>query len=167
VVPYNPINAGNDITIREGDTRILEATQGQRFVWRNDVSIQSDVRNARIQVSPVKTTVYIVDGLTVNGCPDTDSVTVVVRPPIEPPNVFSPNGDGVNDVWDLGPIGEYPDAEIRIYNRWGKELFYSIGYDDPWNGSFNGETLAPGVYYYVIDLNDGYEAVTGTITILY
>ena|GEM_PF-3260664 len=167
VVPYEPIDAGNDISIREGTSRILEATNGQNFVWRNDVSIQSDVRNARIQVTPRKTTTYIVNGLTINGCPDVDSVTVVVRPPVEPPNVFSPNGDGVNDVWELGPISEYPDALVKIYNRWGKELFYSIGYDEPWNGKFNGEVLAPGVYYYVIDLKDGYEAVTGTITILY
>ena len=167
VVPYDPIDAGNDISIREGDTRILEATNGQSFVWRNDVSIQSDVRNARIQVSPVKTTTFIVDGLTLNGCPDVDSVTVVVRPPVEPSNVFSPNGDGFNDVWELDQIDEYPDAEVKIYNRWGKELFQSIGYNDPWDGVFNGEVLAPGVYYYVIDLKDGYDAVTGTITILY
>ncbi|HET8860073.1 gliding motility-associated C-terminal domain-containing protein [Marivirga sp.] len=167
VVPFEPINAGNDITIREGDTRILEATNGSSFIWRNDVSIQSDVRNSRIQVSPVKTTTFIVDGLTVNGCPDTDSVTVVVRPPIAPANVFTPNGDGVNDFWDLGGIGEYPNPEVKIYNRWGKELFYSLGYDQPWDGKFNGEVLSPGVYYYVIDLNDGYEPVTGTITILY
>ncbi|MGM0579264.1 MAG: gliding motility-associated C-terminal domain-containing protein [Bacteroidota bacterium] len=167
VVPFEPIDAGNDISIREGDTRILEATNGQSFVWRNDVSIQSDVRNARIQVSPVKTTTFIVDGLTLNGCPDVDSVTVIVRPPVEPPNVFSPNGDGFNDVWQLDQIDEYPDAEVKIYNRWGKELFRSIGYDEPWDGVFNGEVLAPGVYYYVIDLKDGYDAVTGTITILY
>ncbi|MGJ3235396.1 gliding motility-associated C-terminal domain-containing protein [Marivirga sp.] len=167
VVPYEPIDAGNDISIREGDTRILEATNGTNFIWRNDVSIQSDVRNARIQVSPKKTTTFIVDGLTINGCPDVDSVTVIVRPPVLPPNVFSPNGDGVNDVWELPAIEEYPDAEIKIYNRWGKELFFSIGYNEPWNGFFNGELLPPGVYYYVIDLKDGYEAVTGTITILY
>lgn len=167
VVPYDPIDAGNDISIREGDTRILEATNGQSFVWRNDVSIQSDVRNARIQVSPKKTTTFIVDGLTLNGCPDVDSVTVVVRPPVEPPNVFSPNGDSFNDVWLIDQIDEYPDAEVKIYNRWGKELFQSIGYNEPWDGVFNGEVLAPGVYYYVIDLKDGYDAVTGTITILY
>lgn len=167
VVPYDPIDAGNDISIREGDTRILEATNGQSFVWRNDVSIQSDVRNSRIQVSPIKTTTFFVDGLTINGCPDVDSVTVVVRPPVEPPNVFSPNGDSYNDVWQVDQIEEYPEAEVKIYDRWGKELFYSIGYEQPWDGRFNGEILAPGVYYYVIDLKDGYDAVTGTITILY
>jgi gliding motility-associated-like protein len=167
VVPYNPIEAGNDITIREGDTRILEATQGQSFVWRNDVSIQSDVRNARIQVRPLRTTVYIVEGLTIQGCPDVDSLTVTVRPPVEPPNVFTPNGDGINDVWELDQIDEYPEAEVKIYDRWGKELFFSIGYEQPWDASFNGDVLAPGVYYYVINLKDGYEAVTGTITILY
>lgn len=167
VVPYEPIDAGEDISIREGDTRILEATKGQRFVWRNDLSIQSDVRNARIQVSPRRTTTYIVDGLTLNGCPDVDSVTVIVRPPIAPPNVFSPNGDGVNDFWQVNAIREYPDAQVKIFNRWGKELFYSIGYENPWDGTFNGEILAPGVFYYVIDLKDGYEPVTGTVTILH
>ncbi|MFT6966420.1 MAG: gliding motility-associated-like protein, partial [Marivirga sp.] len=167
VVPYNPINAGEDRNIREGNSLILEATKGMNFIWKNNISIETDVRNSRIQVKPLTTTIYTVEGLTLEGCPDNDSVTVIVRPAIAPPNVFSPNSDGVNDTWLIDQIGPYPDATVAVYDRWGKKLFSSIGYNEPWGGIFNGEIVAPGVYYYVIDLKDGYNAVTGTVTVLY
>ncbi|MBK6266594.1 gliding motility-associated C-terminal domain-containing protein [Marivirga sp. S37H4] len=167
VVPYNPIEAGENLTIRQGDSRILEATRGSDFIWQNEVSIDGDVRNSRVRVRPNTTTTYRVDGLTRDGCPDTDSVTVIVLPPIDFTNVITPNGDGINDLWEIDKIEEYPEAEVFIYDRWGKKLFTSKGYKNPWDGKFNGQLLAPGVYYFVLDLKDGYEPYTGSITILY
>ncbi len=79
----------------------------------------------------------------------TDEITQLI------PNAISPNGDGKNDVWKLEFIRLlYPDAEILIFNRWGQELFYSKGYAEPWDGTYNGEKVPDGTYYYVINLND-------------
>ena len=50
------------------------------------------------------------------------------------PNVFTPNGDEVNDVWLLEDAFFYSDSEVRVYNRYGKLVFKSIGYDSPWDG---------------------------------
>ncbi len=71
------------------------------------------------------------------------------------PNAISPNGDGKNDVWRLDFINVYyPDAEIEIFNRWGERIFYSRGYNNVWDGSYNGDPLPVGTYYYVINLHD-------------
>lgn len=70
------------------------------------------------------------------------------------PNVISPNGDGLNDVWKLSFIELlYPNAIVEIYNEWGQQLFRSEGYTDPWDGRYNGEDVPDGNYFYIINLN--------------
>ena len=61
----------------------------------------------------------------------------------------------------------FPKAEIEIYNRWGTRLFYSVGYSNAWDGSYKGEPLPVGVYFYIINLNDGESSpIKGTITLM-
>jgi gliding motility-associated-like protein len=74
------------------------------------------------------------------------------------PNAISPNNDGKNDVWKLDFITlVYPEATVQVFNRWGQELFYSVGYGIPWGGEFEGQPVPDGTYYYVINLNDASE----------
>lgn len=70
------------------------------------------------------------------------------------PTVISPNGDGSNDVWKLDflKLG-YPNAHIEIYNEWGQTVFTSDGYENPWDGTYNGEPVPDGNYLFVIQLN--------------
>jgi gliding motility-associated-like protein len=82
------------------------------------------------------------------------------------PNVFTPNGDGINDTWVLPNINLYPDCTVKIFNRGGQQVFNSIGYGTPWDGTFNGRTLPPDVYYYIIDLKHNQGMRTGNITII-
>ncbi|TFF37117.1 cadherin-like beta sandwich domain-containing protein [Mucilaginibacter psychrotolerans] len=82
------------------------------------------------------------------------------------PNVFTPNGDGINDTWILPNINLYPDCTVKIFNRGGQQVFNSIGYGTPWDGTFNGRTLQPDVYYYIIDLKHGQGIRSGNITII-
>ena len=77
----------------------------------------------------------------------TDEITQLI------PTIISPNGDGLNDVWKLGFIELlFPNAEIQIFNEWGQELFTSVGYAEPWDGTYDGEPVPDGNYFYVIDL---------------
>lgn len=65
------------------------------------------------------------------------------------PNAFSPNGDGVNDEWKVA-YRSLVEFKCWIFNRYGTELFY---FDNPelgWDGKYNGKTVPPGVYFYVI-----------------
>jgi gliding motility-associated-like protein len=82
------------------------------------------------------------------------------------PTAFTPDNDGVNDTWELEYIELYPEAEIRIFTRWGEQVFESRGYSNPWNGFYNGDLLTAGVYYYVIKLNNFGDVYKGTVTLI-
>jgi len=79
--------------------------------------------------------------------------------------VFTPNDDGYNDDWVINGIIDYPNCTMMIFNRWGQLLFESTGYSYPWNGVYDGRDLPIADYYYILDLQDGTEARTGTITL--
>ncbi|MDF1673642.1 MAG: HYR domain-containing protein [Vicingaceae bacterium] len=86
---------------------------------------------------------------------------------LEIPNVFTPNGDGTNDVWNLNGIDEYPDAIVQVFNRWGDVVFESsVGYTDPWDGTYNGTDVPVATYYYIIKLSSSEEGISGTINIV-
>ena len=89
---------------------------------------------------------------------DTAMVVVTVlpcRPNIFIPNGFSPNGDDVNDFFEIVDIHFFPDNELIIFNRWGNKIIDFNGYKNEWAGkNKNGEDLPDGTYYYVLKLND-------------
>ncbi len=89
------------------------------------------------------------------GCSSSDQVFVKVLEPIIIPNTFTPNGDGANDLWNIAQLKNYTEATVNIYNRYGVKLDYSQGYDQPWDGTYNGEQVQAGTYYYVIDTKMG------------
>jgi gliding motility-associated-like protein len=83
------------------------------------------------------------------------------------PNAISPNGDLINDVWNIGYIELYPNVEIMIFNRWGETLWRSArGYPDPWDGTSNGAALPIDSYHYIIDLHNGRKPIVGNVTIV-
>lgn len=85
----------------------------------------------------------------------------------EIPDAFSPNGDGINDVWNIIGKDSYPDIEVTVYNRWGQAVWKSDkGYPIPWDGRSRSEDLPVDSYHYAIELNNGYRLVMGTITLI-
>ena len=81
------------------------------------------------------------------------------------PNVFTPNGDYQNDVMLISGIKDCERSVLRIFNRWGEEVFYSIyPAEDQWEGFHKSEKVAEGVYFYVLEME--YDQITGTVTIL-
>jgi gliding motility-associated-like protein len=82
------------------------------------------------------------------------------------PNTFTPNGDGINDTWDIKNLQDYPNCIVRIYNRYGENLYSSIGYSIPWDGTYKGTNLPVGVYYYIINLKTGVDAIAGWVAII-
>jgi len=82
------------------------------------------------------------------------------------PNAITPNGDGENDTWKIRDIEAYPDVTVFIYDSAGQPVFRSKQGYEPWDGTFNGQQLPMGTYYYVIDLNDGIHIYKGAITII-
>jgi gliding motility-associated-like protein len=80
---------------------------------------------------------------------------------------FSPNGDLINDLWNIGNSYLYPKMVVTIYNRWGQLVWKSgVGYPEPWDGKSNKSDLPLDSYHYVINLNNGKKLIMGTVTIV-
>jgi gliding motility-associated-like protein len=80
---------------------------------------------------------------------------------------MTPNGDGMNDVWQVRGLPDFKSTNIKIYTRGGQLVYESIGnYTKPFDGLFRGKELPAGVYYYVIDLRAECKPLGGSITLL-
>lgn len=88
-----------------------------------------------------------------DNCLVSDTVQLLIIPEIKVNSGFSPNADGKNDLWIIDYIDQFPENTVEIYNRWGEQLFYSKGYFVPWDGTYKGQPVPVGTYYYVIRLN--------------
>jgi gliding motility-associated-like protein len=83
------------------------------------------------------------------------------------PQVITPNNDGFNDEWRIRNIELYPNAEVRIFNRWGKMIFSTKNLsDNPWNGTIGGKPAPTDSYHYILYLNDGSGARSGVISVI-
>lgn len=86
---------------------------------------------------------------------------------LEITNTMTPNGDGMNDVWQVRGLPDFKGTNIKIYTRGGQLVYESIGnYNKPFDGRFRDKDLPAGVYYYVIDLRAECKPLGGSITLL-
>ena len=95
------------------------------------------------------------------GCLDTIIATILVVDDVVVPNVFSPNGDGKNDVFAVGNIEAFNNASLIIYNRWGKLVYESSAYQNTWTG----DEYPDGTYFYVLEIPKLQKNYKGTVTI--
>ncbi len=80
------------------------------------------------------------------------------------PNAFSPNKDGINDIWMIQGLQGNVACKVNIYNRWGQTIFTSTDYGKPWDGTYNSKPLPVDTYYYVITV--GNKSYTGSVMLL-
>jgi gliding motility-associated-like protein len=95
-------------------------------------------------------------------CPEENTATSFELSPMSLfiPAAFSPNSDGLNDLFVIPGIGNYPDCELTVYNRWGNRVYYMKGYDNSWdatpedNSLLAGRQKVPaGTYYYILEMH--------------
>ena len=162
VIVYSyTVNAGSDTTIKEGQTITLHGhAAGDSLVyWSIDSSGSSNILNQNTlspDVTPEFTTGYTLIAVFPNGCTMYDHVKVTVIPDghLYFFNSFSPNNDNVNDYFIIGNIGQYPNNTFEVYNRYGQKVFSKTGYNNDWNGSYLGNELPCGTYFYILDTHD-------------
>jgi gliding motility-associated-like protein len=168
VIPTPPINAGEDVYIKEGERAILTASGGHYYAWGNGPSLRY-IYSINCDAEPIETTTYYLYGMDETGtCPGYDQVTVFVEPDEEVViyNTFTPNGDGENDHWYIGNIQKYPDNHLEVYNRYGKLVYKTSEYMNTWDGKVSGEEIPAGTYFYDLDLGNGKGKRHGTLTII-
>lgn len=115
--------------------------------------------------------VYFIALDTLCGASDTLAIDfdVPTQASLFPSNVITPNGDGVNDFWELNAAGNWSEFHVILYTRWGTKVFETNVPTFQWGADFKGEILSPGVYFYQIEgLSDcGAIREEGTLHITY
>lgn len=162
-------NAGPDKKIFAGQSVMLDgiATGGSySIIWTPDYYI-TGITTATPTVAPLFDTTYTMHVVSNIGCGTaSSSVFVRVYQKIVIPNAFSPNGDGINDYWNIDALQTYPNSQLTVFDRDGQPVFSSTGYNNPWSGTYKGKPIPVGTYYYIIDLKNGTQKLSGSVTIL-
>jgi gliding motility-associated-like protein len=161
------IQAPADTTVYYAEPVVLEPLDSLvvQYSWSPSIYLEGQATKTPT-AKPLEDITYTVVGTSVNGCSASDEVSISVLNEIRFAQAFSPNGDGVNDVFHIEGIDLYPECKVTIVNRYGLRVFESIGYDEPWDGTFRAADLPVGSYFFVIMLDDGGAEISGTITII-
>jgi gliding motility-associated-like protein len=157
----NPVLSVNDTTIctYKNQTITLSAPAGfAKYTWNNVPG------NQTYNVTyPQTVSLTITDA---NGCQTTQQIHITEQcPDVEIPNTFTPNGDGINDTWDVQGLDN--TSTVKIFNRYGSLLYQSKGYTTPWNGTYHNQKLPTGAYYYIITTKNNTQTYSGPVTVIY
>jgi gliding motility-associated-like protein len=164
------VEAGEDANISAGQSyQLMGITTADSFFWSPNFALSS-LKDIDPISSPAVTTTYTLTAKnTTTGCTSFDNVTVYVKEALTIPTTFSPNNDGINDVFEIVGIENYPNCFIQIFDRWGQEVFQKAGYSfsKAWNGLDNGRELTSGTYFYSLELKDSTKQLfKGSITLI-
>ncbi len=164
--PFLEVGA-NTFILRGGAVRFnIQATgTNLKYKWTPATGLdRDDIKNPT--ASPSTETRYSVTISSDEGCILEDDILVKVLEMPFVPNTFTPNGDGINDLWNIEYLDSYPAVSVNIYNRFGIKVFGSIGYLKPWDANLNGQMLPVGTYYYVIDAKIGIPVFKGWVAVI-
>ena len=170
-VSVNPIvGLADELRLFGEDEAVLELTNedpSYSYLWSPDTAL-NDATAAEPVTSIEEDIIYRLLVTDTNGCVYKDSINIFYSPNIDIPSGFTPNGDGVNDTWNIRYLAAFPDASVSIFNRWGELLYeQNNGYLNAWDGKYKGKKLPIGTYYYIIDLKDDrFKGLTGPVTIV-
>lgn len=166
-------NAGENQEILQGEKTLFnpEIPEGSTVTWSPPVGV-TNLTKPNSEVAPNSTTTYTVIVRQPNGCTCTDDVTIVVNKLVKVFTAFSPNGDGINDIWTIENLINYDNVEVNVFDRYGARLFSSNGYEpgQEWDGTSITGPLPAAVYYYVIRYSYKNEPekyyLTGSVTLI-
>jgi len=176
VYPTPTITASPDVNIDLGESTTLTATGSAGIytwsppTWLSCVICPTTVSTPVGTSSNETTTTYTVTVVDSNGCSASDQVNVTLDYDVAifVPNVFSPNGDGINDILFVRGVG-VETINFFIYNRWGEKVFESQDIDHGWDGVYRGEKVNTSVFVYYLEatfINGSKTEQKGDITLI-
>jgi gliding motility-associated-like protein len=169
-VMQDPVaDAGGNKVIFEGQSVKLNGSIAgdniTSFYWAPTTGL-SDPNSLTPLATPDDNVTYTLTAISQSCGTSSSSVFVRVYKKITIPNTFSPNNDGRNDYWDIDALVTYPDCTVMVYDRYGQQVYQSIGYPKPWDGTLNGSPLPQGTYYYIIDLKNNTPKLSGWVLVV-
>jgi gliding motility-associated-like protein len=167
--PTAGLGVTEDTFVINGNSLRLEATGGpfDQYRWEPATGLDNSSVSDPL-ATPIEATMYYVFAINVYGCEEVDSVFIDVLEDIQAYNVFTPNGDGINDYFEIKNAERFPEMLVEVYSRWGDQLFSTVGYDSgsQWDGTARGKEAPVGTYYYIIVPYPGAKAISGNVTII-
>ncbi len=168
VYPQPVIDAGPSFVVKDGMLVTFQATANSTsftFSWSpatglNDPGILQPTLTATGDAE------YTLTATGENNCTAADRLSVKVQKGVFIPNAFTPNNDGLNDVWNIRHIELYPEATIDIFDRYGGLIYRGRANSRPWDGTIKGKQAPIGTYYYLVNLQDGSPVQKGVVTLL-
>ncbi|MBL7731609.1 MAG: gliding motility-associated C-terminal domain-containing protein [Chitinophagaceae bacterium] len=161
IVRYVPVPLGGPFdSVRKADTIFigqsvtLHSNGNGTVIWDPHPTLSCTHCNDPV-ASPQVTTIYSATNNSPDGCRVSDRFTVVVLKDalVNIPTGFTPNGDGLNDLF--GPLGKVPEGyRLQVFDRSGNVIFRSSSMNQRWNGYFNGALQPSGVFIYLVDYKD-------------
>jgi gliding motility-associated-like protein len=177
-MPTAAVSPTNIVTYANKNVRFTGIPSGNStFNWREGLVTNAPFSDsATLDFMPpastdpstdITTYYFIVTSTEWDQCADTASIVITVNQPLLIPNIFSPNGDGINDLWDIKNIQEFDNAEVSIFNRYGQFIYKSTdGYKTPWDGNYHGQPVPVGTYFYIIKTTADAQPLSGFVAVV-
>jgi gliding motility-associated-like protein len=165
------VDAGDNLNIPFGGSTTIEATTNATVIasvsWLPAEGLScTDCLNP--EAAPDNTTTYFVTLVDENGCVATDEVIINVILDFTVPNAFTPNGDGLNDLFQIS-ADFLESVTLEVFNRWGDLVYRSEELGKGWDGTLDGSEQEIGTYIYKVNAVtiNGQELIkTGTVSLL-
>ena len=147
--PASPADPPADVTFTDASNGNGGTITGYEWTINGNVVGNNDVYQGTLDPGVYTVTITVT---TSDGCTDSYTFTYIVGDvEIEVPNVFSPNNDGYNDELVFTGLEYYPNADLKVYSRWGNIVYESTSYNNRWKA----KDVSDGTYYFILALADG------------
>ncbi len=171
-IPYVNVETSSDTIVLSNIPITLYASGASTYTWLPNQYIDDNTKEKPTFIFPEPGFYsYTIIGVTANGCIDTAYVNIqaVKDFVFYVPNAFSPNGDGVNDVFNIISAGNRKLNYFRIVNRYGQTVFSTTNFLQGWDGKHNGKLAEQGTYFWmaeVLDITGKIKTKKGDLTLL-
>ena len=168
ITPSPLVNAGPELLVLKNETVQINATasgNSLQYKWNPSAYLNSDVLLKPL-CTPADDIIYQLTATDIAGCSSKSSVVIKILLDPMIPTAFTPNGDGLNDYWHIKNLNDYSNCEVTIFDRYGQIIYHSRGYNNPWDGTKNGQPMSAGTYCFIIDTKKRNKIIKGFVILI-